>query len=98
MRRVASLLVGVALLAGCGGGGTTSHLPQFAKLRNGMTKAEVRALVGPPPRIVQIPFPSPGSLDEGFEECWNYGRLPVTPLWELCFWGGKRLTSHTKYG
>jgi hypothetical protein len=89
-----SLLTAV-LLAGCGAAKHTQH---FDRLRNGMTKAEVRALVGKPQKIVQIPFPSPGSLDEGFEECWNYGTVPKTPLWELCFWGGNRLTSHTKYG
>ncbi len=94
MKRTA-LIVTAALLAGCGG---VKHKPQFDRLHNGMSKAEVRALVGTPPKIVQIPFPSPGSLDEGFEECWNYGKLPKQPLWELCFWGGKRLTSHTKYG
>jgi hypothetical protein len=94
MTRLA-LIATAALLAGCGG---VKHKPQFDRLRNGMSKAEVTALVGTPPKIVQVPFPSPGSLDEGFEECWNYGKLPRQPLWELCFWGGKRLTSHTKYG
>jgi len=89
-----AVIAAAALLAACGG---SKHKPQFDRLRNGMTKAEVRALVGNPPKITQIPFPSPGSLDEGFEECWNYGTFPK-PVYELCFWGGKRLTSHTKYG
>ena len=94
MKRVA-LIVTAVVLAGCGG---VRHKSPFDRLRNGMSKAEVRSLVGTPPKIVQIPFPAPGSLDQGFEECWNYGKLPKHPLWELCFWGGKRLTSHTKYG
>jgi len=97
VRLTALIVVAAALPAGCGG---LKHTPQFARLRNGMTKAEVVALVGRPERVVQIPFPRPGSLDEGFEDCWDYGlaTLPKTPLYELCFWGGKRLTSHTKYG
>jgi hypothetical protein len=95
MRRIA-LLFATLVFAGCGGAARPAQ--QFAKLRNGMTKAQVRALVGAPARVDQIPFPSPGSLDEGFEECWDYGKLPKSPLWELCFWGGDRLTSHTKYG
>ena len=94
--RVAALLLCALVLAACGA--TKHSKPRFDSLRNGMTKAEVRSLVGKPEKVVQIPFPKPCSLDEGFEECWNYGTLPKTPLWELCFWGGKRLTSHTKYG
>lgn len=93
--RAAAVLAGAVLLAACG---AASHKPRFDSLRNGMTKTQVRDLVGKPDNVVQIPFPKPGSLDQGFEECWNYGALPKTALWELCFWGGNHLTSHTRYG
>jgi hypothetical protein len=95
VRRVAPIAA-TLLLAACGG---SKHQPQFAKLRNGMTKAQVRALVGRAETVVQIPYPVAGSLDEGFEECWDYGlkTVPKTPLYQLCFWGS-RLTSHARYG
>ena len=69
------------------------------KLHNGMTKAEVRTAWGKPDQISFIPYPSAGQVDQGFEECWDYGiaTLPKTPYYQLCFWSGK-LTSQARYG
>ena len=94
--RAAAPIAAALLLAGCG---SSKHPPQFAKLHNGMTKVQVRALVGKAETVVQIPYPVAGSMDEGFEECWDYGlrTVPRKPLYQLCFWQG-RLTSHARYG
>ena len=82
----------IALLTGCG----AHH--KAARLHHGMTKHEVRAAWGNPDQVTYIPYPTAGSTDEGFEECWNYGikRLPKSAFSQLCFWNG-RLTSVVRY-
>ncbi len=72
---------------------------RVAKVRNGMTKQQVRAALGRPEQTSFIPYPTPGEVDEGFQECWDYGlsTLPKTPYYQLCFWNGK-LSSQARYG
>ena len=91
MKRVL-VLVAVAALAGCG------HGARSARVHNGMTKHEVRAVLGKPDVFHRIPYPTPGEMDEGFEDCWDYGTPSLkTSMLEVCFWNG-RLTSQTRYG
>jgi hypothetical protein len=105
--RAAIVAAAVAVAAAVGvvlatrGGSPTQGLShdKVARLHKGMSKREVRNLLGKPDQSTFIPYPTAGEVDEGFEECWNYGikTLPKTPLYQLCFWNG-RLTSQARYG
>ena len=88
------------IAAGCG----HDHGPNLARVHKGMTKQEVRDTLGPPDGRYSIPYPTPGELDEGFEDCWTYGLASdgtrtgkSRSLYQLCFWNGK-LAAKARYG
>ena len=101
MRRLAPLLLAVLVVAGCGHSAKTTHEvspKQLARLPVGSSKDDVRHVLGKPDVFHRIPYPTPGEMDEGFEDCWDYGTPSLTTsMVELCFWNGK-LSSRARYG
>lgn len=96
-RGLAAVLVGIALLAGCGGdddddGGTGDApqsadqvtLEQYHQIKKGWSDDEVRDLVGDPKRTDTAKVKGLGSA-----ECWYYGGVAPEPTTQICFESGQ---------